>query len=642
MVPALKAWYISTLTSFLSGDVPRLLGLPPAAFARDVTRLEQRLACEGESFLTKTLPLLGRNFDSALQGNVALTFPGFKAQRKASLPVFLQALTSRVFTETGWLRIEPCIKSIKFIRQICFWCKKIEKGYSDESLQTAVADFIEVDNALPPQDHVFHNDAVLSIARRVIVELFRNIGPILEYTPRHGPGAVADGRNAVEKRDLSRSFTDLESAFRPIPWFFSWRDASEDYRRITDRFCCKYGLSRLAFVFKDSGGPRLINLEEAEYMWCQQSVKSWMYDYIENYSFVSGYINFTDQTVNRNKTVEWMFYETLDMSKASDRLSYALVKTLFEKTRLWRYMRASRSPGTVLPDGRVHFYRKFAPMGSAVCFPTQACVYYALAVAVIHLERLYNGERRAPLGHSLPGRNPAPWRDLERIPDPPSAVLRSVFVYGDDLIVPRAYFGALKAAFERVDLKFNTDKCCTHGKFRESCGLDAFAGVDVTPVRMRKVHETERQSVFSSIVAHANELYKAGYWDASISLRKAACAYYPYLRKMRVPFTTRGDEPILAWLNYELDTVRVFMRKHDQITYVRGWTYVPKKVRCRLALEGRFLRESLSLEGPVGDLNTQDGCRYLTKRYGGKLRKRKLPYLPRVAGSGQVGLINRC
>ncbi|DAD52729.1 RNA-directed RNA polymerase [ssRNA phage SRR7976310_9] len=593
-----KPWYTPSIVAFLQIDAPGASGIPPVHFARDVHTLEQRLAHEGESFLTKTLPALGLKIDQALQGHVPLISSAFKKRGKTALPAFLSALLRRVFTDEGWVREKPCTICIRLLRQLCFWCKKLEKGYSDESLTRAMDEFIEIDKALPSSHHdIRHVEPLLAVSRVVIGRMFRNLGTLSDFNPKHGPGAVATGESVVDKRALNMSYTQLERVFRPIPWFRSLRDASEDPGAVLDRPKKLYGLSRTAFVPKDSSGPRTIGLEPPEYMWCQQAVKAWLYDHVTHPGLARGHVNFQDQTINREFARDWQNWETLDMSKASDRNSYALVRTLFKSTvpKLWAALHACRTPGTVLPDGRTIIYKKFAPMGSAVCFPVQACVYYALAVAALHLSGM-----------------------------PLLLACRSVYVYGDDLIVPTGSFPKLQPAFESVGLKFNANKCCTHGKFRESCGLDCYDGVSVTPVRAHCLYP-DRATDFVRIVEHSNELYRSGYWGASAALRDEACKTFPLLEKLHLKQSHRADLPILCWASEPYDeTVRYKTR--NGITFVHGWQIKPKEMASPLVYEARHYRESLTRVGPVGALRycpTTSSRRTLAKRYNGVFRKSK-------------------
>lgn len=597
-----KPWYLPMILGFLTQDVPRVLGLSQHLFERDVTTLVQRLSAEGESFLTKTLPSFGKSIDLALQGHVPLATASFKKRGRSALPAFLSALLRRVFKDDGWVRDIPCIQSIRLLRQLTFWCKKLEKGYSDESLRKAMEDFIEVDQALPTcAADLAAAGSHLGVARAVVERIFRDIGKPSRCRPGHGPGAVAGGEGVVGKRHIGHAFENLERIFRPIPFFFSLRDAAESPERITGRLKCKYGLSKTTFVEKDSSGPRTIGLEPAEYMWCQQGIKALMYDHIETRSIARGRVNFTNQHVNRSLARDWSGCETLDMSKASDRNSLALVEYLYGHTKLWPYLQACRTPGTVLPDGSILMFKKFAPMGSAVCFPVQAVVYYALAVAALHLAGM-----------------------------PLFVACRKTYVYGDDLIVPRGYYPILERVFGYVGLKFNADKCCTHGRFRESCGLDAFAGEDVTPVRFRRA-DVRDHSDLVRIVKHHNALHDAGYWSSAEGLRLSALKQYSELKALRLPFAVRrstvryplqdridrmfglskmrpsygADEsaelPILSWRCHAgEESLRYRWNKTRQAWTLLGWLTKPKSLVSPAELEVKHLRESLSRGGPVG------------------------------------------
>lgn len=573
-----KPWYTPMVVAFLGDDVPRILGIPQHLLIRDVTTLESRVSCEGESFFTKTLPSLGLAVDIALQGETPLCAPSSfgryysKKRGKTALPKFLQALLNRVFLDDGYVRDQPCISTIRLIRQLCNWCKKLEKGYSDESLQRALVDFIQVDQALPScKDLVLSAGRLLGVARAVVDRIFRNVDPVSTVTPAHGPGAVASGGSAAEKRELPVAYGHLEKVFRPIPWFRSLRDAAEDYARVTQRERRPYGLSRTRFVNKDSRGPRTIGFEPAEYMWCQQALMRLMYRHVENSGWAArGRVNFRNQNVNRELARDWQTWDTLDMSKASDRNSLALFKLLWCNTPLYAWLLASRTPGTVLPDGSTLVYKKFAPMGSAVCFPVQAVTYYALACAALHLAGM-----------------------------PLLLAIRKVFVFGDDLIVPHGHFAVLDEAFSSVGLKFNVEKCCISGRFRESCGLDAYDGQEVTPVRFKKSDMNTDTDVVR-LVEHARALHAAGYWSAGESLERSSKAEYRDLfNKFRFPHSNRQDLPFLSWPSHGAGKIKI--TRSYQVLSARGWAYASKRERANPAFEMMYLREGLTRAGPVGE-----------------------------------------
>jgi hypothetical protein len=164
---------------------------------------------------------------------------------------------------------------------------------------------------------------------------------------------------------------------------------------------------------------------------------------------------------------------TLDLKEASDRVSLELVRLLFPE-HICAYLESCRSLATVLPCGRELLLRKFAPMGSSLCFPIMALTIWALLYAA------------------------APDEDTRKC----------ILVYGDDVIVPRGYSRDTIETLEAFGLLVNASKSCTKGLFRESCGLDAFRGFEVTPLRLRTVWSSSRSpDVYSSWISYANSFY---------------------------------------------------------------------------------------------------------------------------------------
>jgi hypothetical protein len=77
-------------------------------------------------------------------------------------------------------------------------------------------------------------------------------------------------------------------------------------------------------------------------------------------------------------------------------------------------------------------------------------------------------------------------------------------------------------ALNQFGFKVNTHKSFWKGNFRESCGMDAYSGIDVTPTYMRRllpVDRTDSHGV-ASTVALANQFYLKGMWRTAKFLRK--------------------------------------------------------------------------------------------------------------------------
>jgi len=215
-----------------------------------------------------------------------------------------------------------------------------------------------------------------------------------------------------------------------------------------------------------------------------------------------GFVNFTDQSVNQWLALQGSStgdYVTLDMKEASDRVSCSLVESVFGGTNLYRALMACRSAATKLPDGTVVGLKKFAPMGSATCFPVEAYIFYVLALAVL------SAHDNVPMANAV-GR---------------------VYVYGDDIICKREDYALLMEYFPKVGLRFNEGKCCIRGFFRESCGTDAFKGVDVTPLKVRTVWSSSKSvRALLSYVEYSNLFYKRGYYLTAEFLRTRIKAKY--------------------------------------------------------------------------------------------------------------------
>lgn len=141
---------------------------------------------------------------------------------------------------------------------------------------------------------------------------------------------------------------------------------------------------------------------------------------------------------------------TLDLTSASDTLSYELVRALLPSE--WFYLlRAFRSDETLLPDGTLHRFELFSSMGNGFTFPLETLIFYALA-------------------YSFYGRANSGW----------------LSAYGDDLVVPSTNADVFALILEQCGFIVNRSKSfISHNGFRESCGADYVLGTDVRPVYVK-------------------------------------------------------------------------------------------------------------------------------------------------------------
>lgn len=275
----------------------------------------------------------------------------------------------------------------------------------------------------------------------------------------HGPGGVAGhGRTTLETK-----YRDL-SADRKIDIVFG-----DEF--VESPFPIKTELARVSqtiFVPKSYKTFRTISMEPSTLMYLQQGIWREIDRCVEDSVYLRSRIGFHDQERNVKLAKEgsiWRNYATIDLSAASDTVSWDLVKQLFRDTRLYRYLIATRSTHTMLPDGRLVKLNKFAPMGSALCFPIETLVFAAACAVVC-------------------GRHSVSSRDR--------SIAGDFSVFGDDIIVPTEVSADLVSVLTQLGFRVNDDKSFTDADcwYRESCGGEFCEGVDVTPLRISRKYSS--------------------------------------------------------------------------------------------------------------------------------------------------------
>jgi hypothetical protein len=463
----------------------------PKHLSRDIETLVSRTHGEGLSFLTKALPRLGKALDHGLESSKFTIPNGFcKSARNRSTPAFMQAYFNLVFGVDGVLREDADARAIKHLRQVLFFVYKLELPYGPEAEEKVISSFISVEEEL----RLLADDLPeCELESMIIEDVLTGFDP-MDIVPRHGPGAVATGEKLEGKWEFSRKYQELHNVYPYYDYFVvgGSREIGDRlgwYRKLRPETS---GTAKVVLVPKDSRGPRLISCEPLEYQWIQQGLGRKLMAHLEASPYTGGNVNFTSQDVNKRLAMSSSIdrgFATLDLKDASDRVSLALVRKLFSRTpRVLRALEASRTTSTRLPSGDVVSLLKFAPMGSALCFPVEALCFWVIVVGAL---------ARA----GLPSRRGA----------------KLVKVFGDDIIVPTIYADLAIQALESFGLAVNRDKSCIQGYFRESCGTDAFKGVDVTPIRCKKLWtgKSTDGTMLASYVALANALRQRGYDSVS-------------------------------------------------------------------------------------------------------------------------------
>ena len=472
---------------------------------RDLVRIQDRCEHEGLSFLTITLPQLSDSLERGLEAGT-FTCPSAFA-RHGSLPRFLGGFFKRVFNKDGRLLDEPCPHTIAGIRQVCRFFKKLKLPCSEKRNAQAIRHFIEVEGELRMMtSQVERKDIILD---KISGILWSQVFPELSYLDlvcHHGPGVTADRYASNQRHRIVKWNHRSEHTFPSDLHCYPNYGVAAEAGGKGEGSVCGPGVEylelkeeipvRVVFVPKTQTTPRVIAIEPSHVQYMQQSIKDHCYTTLETHALTRHSIRFTRQDVNQRlayKASKDRRLATLDLKDASDRVHLHLVQRIFKNSGLLEFLEDARSLHALLPNGTNIVLFKYASMGSALCFPVEAMVFYTLIQSAMHI---------------LDGGRPSS-RSIRRYSE-------LIDIYGDDIIVPVEYADFVVKYLESYALKVNVNKSFKASAFRESCGADFFNGVPVNPVYAREVpHDSSRRWNASSIMswnATADLFYMRGQW----------------------------------------------------------------------------------------------------------------------------------
>lgn len=499
----------------------------------DVSAVEVRIKHQGWSFMSISLPQFCKDFEKSLaDGEVSTSsFVGFKT--KGRTPLFLGGFLDLVFDRgTGFLLPQPSIDSIHAVRQLTLLYSKLELPTSAKREAAAMQGFVKTEESvkehvmslsrdLPTRERFMRMarllwSGVLSEAENKLWKeegfdgSFDPDGPYLY--PKHGPGATADKLRGNAKFDLCEWPQRLEQVF-PFGIYACPNERPDTLRERYDRVDLIRPEDerpvRVVAVPKTMKSPRIIAIEPTAMQYMQQALLGLIVDCIQSDSRVmaGAFVGFQSQTANRRMAQEGSEtgnLATLDLSEASDRVSFLLVQDLLHRWPLtMEAIDATRSRTADVQGHGIIPLSKFASMGSALTFPIEAMVF--LTIVFVGIEDMHGTQftREDILSY-----------------------LSRVIVYGDDIIVPTDCAPSVMRWLEIFGLKVNRGKSFWTGKFRESCGREYYAGHDVSVVKVRKVvndsvgnlsFPTSRKhaSEIESFVALRNRFYAAGLWQTA-------------------------------------------------------------------------------------------------------------------------------
>lgn len=337
----------------------------------------------------------------------------------------------------------------------------------------------------------------LQMFQDVMAEWLDDYSPAeLPFCPKHGPGAVAnfDGRKSAIDKTLYFQVDDvLETFIRDSLWEDVNDVLLEPHDEGTDH---SWRTCALVCVPKSPLKNRTISKEPVSLQWCQQGLQFGLDEYFHSHPELR--IDLHHQEYSRNLCMrgsETGEFDTLDLSKASDSVTLELVRGMFRYTDLLNALIAVRSERCLVSDdigiNQVISLNKYAPMGSALCFPVECLVFACVCEAAV---RMVSGHKSRT-------------NDFR--------------VYGDDIVIRHIYTSKCREMLELLHFTVNVKKSYAGQggfRFREACGIECLNGFDVTPLRIsrRLTAPSRRDTIesagaYSGLVDFINESHAYGY-----------------------------------------------------------------------------------------------------------------------------------
>jgi len=287
--------------------------------------------------------------------------------------------------------------------------------------------------------------AELFRAKEKIAHILGQCPSFSAILPRLGPGASTTEKRikAVPSYKLVPPFECAPNTVPYLESIFALNPHLQDFIPDDGEFhddIVEIGYGRLEFVPKDALNYRSIVVEPVLTSMYQLGIG----EVISQRLRLVG-IDISDQSRNQELARLGSIHNhlcTLDLSSASDTISYALVKFLLPDD--WFSLLTSFRSTFVTYQGVACELQKFSSMGNGFTFPLETLLFFALTWA--------SSEHR----------------DI-------------ISVYGDDIICSSLDAQRVERLLSFCGFTVNREKSFADGPFRESCGKDYYLGTSVRP-----------------------------------------------------------------------------------------------------------------------------------------------------------------
>lgn len=451
-----------------------------------------------------------------------------------------------------------------YVLNFCLFGKNIP--YESKSLDSvAFRDWSKTEDRLSsfslPVKHIGNVKRIVKFLLDVDVDEIPFMG-------HNGPGSTSERiRDVFGKLPLLQSHPKLERGFFSNVSRRRRKEIGHTPRSLPDHDVWTSGTcasaARLMFVPKTYKTSRSICMEPVSFMYFQQSYR-WELEERISRSRLSRHVDLAHQSKNQRGALLGSYtgnLDTIDLRAASDSVHKDIVKAIFPAEIAFKLF--STRTSKVIHDGREIKVNKFAPMGSALCFPVQCIIFAALThYAYLLQQRDYNvgsddvniDTLRIRFGHYAHNR------------------YEPYIVYGDDIVCDSRVTRILYHLLNEFGFIVNEEKSFTGSQaFRESCGMYYYNGHDVTPVKYRvKTHDVKLgYRELESLISVINRLGDKGYVNTRSFLIQRIQFFYTYQSGKRKKNRTRGlsvlfsDNEEKSLAIYTTNPVNTHLRKRE-------------------------------------------------------------------------------
>lgn len=367
----------------------------------------------------------------------------------------------------------------------------------------AIRTYIKYEQTISDFDY---NPGILSDLNKIAKERFHHYH-VVSY-PTHGGGATSTTRRGC---GVDTKFSAMQMTWGTHQ-LERWFDTShplipDDIVSGNDVF------TQIQFVPKGIDKKRVISAEPISLLYYQEMLSRSLDDMFRNDHHWN--IDLHNQEWNRSLAMEGsrsLNFGTIDLSNASDSVTHSLVSAVMKGIPAFSHWERCRSRFGILPDGSILHLEKYAPMGSALCFPIE-CIVFSLIVQLAckrcHVDPYFR-------------------------------------VYGDDIIVPISIFDEVINLLKELHFEINDTKTFAPGSvFTESCGIECYLGKDVSPVRIPRFYDSEYSNLENrrkspgrvmGVITFCNHLYDSGLINTRAYIVHWLLESFP-----EVPFSSDGE-----------------------------------------------------------------------------------------------------